>query len=48
MDGPLAMDSARVSRLRFQEYKVYTQIIPSDITPKNRLLMAEPDSNRRS
>ena len=48
MDGPLAMDSARVSRLRFQEYKVYTQIIPSDITPNNRLLMAEPDSNRRS
>jgi SAM-dependent methyltransferase len=48
MDGPLAMDSARALRLRFQGYKVYTQVIPGDITPKNRLLMAEPDSTRRS
>ena len=48
MDGPLAMDSARASRLRFQGYRVYTQLIPSDITPKNRLLMAEPESNSRS
>lgn len=43
MDGPLAMDSARVSRLRFQGYKVLTQLIPGDITPKNRLLIAEPE-----
>lgn len=43
MDGPLAMDSARVSRLRFQGYKVLTQVIPGDITPKNRLLIAEPE-----
>ncbi len=47
MDGPLAMDSARASWVRFQGYKVYTQLIPSDITPKNRLLMAEPELNRR-
>jgi hypothetical protein len=42
MDGPLAMDAARVSRLRSRGYKVVTQLIPGDITPKNRLLMAEP------
>ena len=42
MDGALAIDAARVSRLRSQGYRVYTQMIPGDITPKNRLLMAEP------
>jgi SAM-dependent methyltransferase len=42
MDGPLAMDAARVSRLRSQKYRVFTQLIPQDITPKNRLLMAAP------
>ena len=46
MEGPLAMDAARVSRLRFQGYQVFTQLIPGDITPKNRLLMAEPASIR--
>lgn len=44
MDGPLAMDAARVARLRTQGYRVYTQTIPGDITPKNRLLIAEPAS----
>lgn len=43
MDGPMAMDAVRVSRLRSQDYKVFTQLIPGDITPKNRLLMAEPE-----
>jgi hypothetical protein len=43
LDGPLAMDAARASRLRFQGYRVFTQQIPGDITPKNRLLMGEPD-----
>ena len=47
MDGSLAMDAARASRLRFQGYIVYTQTIPRDITPKNRLLMAEPELSRR-
>lgn len=42
MDGPLAMDCARALRLRSQGYRVFTQSIPIDITPKNRLLMAEP------
>jgi len=43
MDGPLAMDALRVSRLRSRGYRVFTQLIPGDITPKNRLLMAEPE-----
>ena len=42
MDGPLAVDATRVARLRDRGYRVYTQTIPSDITPKNRLLLAEP------
>jgi hypothetical protein len=45
MDGPLAVDATRVARLRFQGYRVYTQQIPNDITPKNRLLMAERKNN---
>lgn len=43
LEGPLAMDAARVARLRSQGYRVFTQLIPGDITPKNRLLLAEPD-----
>ncbi len=42
LDGPLAMDVVRVTRLRSQGYRVFTQQIPGDITPKNRLLLAEP------
>jgi hypothetical protein len=44
LDGPLAMDVARVARLRSQGYRVVTHTIPHDITPKNRLLLAEPES----
>lgn len=43
LDGPLAMDAVRVLRLRTQGYRVFTQLIPGDITPKNRLLLAEPE-----
>jgi hypothetical protein len=32
----------RAARLRDSGYVVYTQLIPQTITPKNRLLMAEP------
>lgn len=42
LDGPLAMDAVRASRLRDRGYRVFTQLIPGDITPKNRLLMGEP------
>jgi SAM-dependent methyltransferase len=43
LDGPLAMDVMRAERLRAGGYRVMTQQIPGDITPKNRLLLAEPD-----
>lgn len=42
LDGPLAMDATRAARLRSHGYRVYTQTIPAEITPKNRLLLAEP------
>jgi hypothetical protein len=43
MDGPLAVDATRVALLRSRGYRVFTQLIPGDITPKNRLLIAEPE-----
>jgi len=43
LDGPLAVDVMRAGRLRAGGYRVTTQQIPGDITPKNRLIMAEPD-----
>jgi len=43
MDGPLAVDVARANRLQNRGYRVFTQHIPDDITPMNRLLMGEPD-----
>jgi len=42
LDGPLAVDVSRVNRLQKHGYKVLTQTIPADITPKNRLLLAGP------
>lgn len=42
MDVSLAIDVMRATRLESQGYHVRTQTIPADITPKNRLLMAEP------
>jgi SAM-dependent methyltransferase len=42
LDGPLALDVTRAARLRRHGYRIFTQQIPPDITPKNRLLLAEP------
>ncbi len=42
LDGALAMDVARAARLQAAGYRVMTQTIPAEITPKNRLLLAEP------
>ncbi len=39
MDKTLAMDAARAMRLKSEGYRIVTQKIPNDITPKNRLLM---------
>lgn len=43
LDGPLAMDVTRAMRLQVAGYRVVTQLIPTEITPKNRLLLAEPE-----
>jgi hypothetical protein len=42
MDAALAIDATRAARLRREGYIVHTQSIPVVITPKNRLLIAEP------
>lgn len=42
LNGPLAQDVLRAMRLRDSGYRVFTQQIPNDITPKNRLLLGEP------
>ena len=42
LDGPLAVDVSRANGLRSKGYRIFTQQIPVDITPKNRLLIAEP------
>lgn len=42
LNGSLAVDVMRAGRLRANGYRVTTQQIPGDITPKNRLIMAEP------
>ncbi len=42
VDGPLAADIVRATRLTQQGYRVWTQTIPADITAKNRLLLGAP------
>jgi hypothetical protein len=42
VDGTLAIDIQRVARLRAAGYTVKMQNIPAEVTPKNRLIMAEP------
>jgi hypothetical protein len=42
LDPALAIDVTRAARLRAAGYHVHTQTIPSQITPKNRLLLAWP------
>ena len=44
VDGPLAVDVTRAARLRAAGYTVFTQRIPAEITPQNRLLMGHPVS----
>jgi hypothetical protein len=41
IDGALAVDVVRAAALRERGYRVWTQTIPADITPKNRLLIGE-------
>jgi hypothetical protein len=42
LGGPLAVDVARAVRLKQQGYRIWTQTISQEITPKNRLLIGEP------
>ena len=42
VDPALAIDVVRAQRLSNSGYRVRTQQIPAEITPKNRLLLAEP------
>jgi hypothetical protein len=42
VDVSLAIDTTRAHRLASAGYRVYTQLVPEAITPKNRLLLAEP------
>jgi hypothetical protein len=42
VDGALAIDITRATHLEQQGYRVWTQTIPADITPKNRLLLGRP------
>lgn len=42
VDRPLAIDISRAVRLERHGYRVWTQQIPSGITPKNRLLLGAP------
>ncbi len=43
LDGALAVDVLRATGLAQRGYRVWTQQIPREITPQNRLLLAEPD-----
>jgi hypothetical protein len=45
LDSALAIDAMRAIRLEQHGYRVWTQVIPSSITPKNRLLIASPQSH---
>jgi hypothetical protein len=42
LEPSLAIDVRRAVRLEARGYRVWTQQIPADITPKNRLLIAVP------
>jgi hypothetical protein len=42
MDGPMAIDAIRAMNLSHRGYRVRTQTIPGEITPKNRLLIGLP------
>ena len=46
VDGALAVDIVRATRMREKGYRVWTLAIPEDITPKNRLLLAAPGDRR--
>jgi len=46
VDGAMAVDIVRATRLREKGYRVWTLAIPREITPKNRLLLGAPSTPR--
>ena len=48
MDGALAVDVMRATRMKQRGYRVWTLSIPEAITPKNRLLLGAPSTPRTS
>jgi hypothetical protein len=46
VDGAMAVDIVRATRLREKGYRVWTLAIPRAITPKNRLLLGAPSTPR--
>ncbi|MGE0704992.1 MAG: methyltransferase [Vicinamibacterales bacterium] len=42
MDDALAIDVMRARRLASADYRIWTQVIPANITPQNRLLIGSP------
>jgi hypothetical protein len=48
VDGALAIDIVRATRLQAKGYRVWTLAIPAGITPKNRLLLAAPGTTAAS
>lgn len=45
LEGSLAVDVERATKLRDGGYAIWTQTIPSEISPKNRLLLGERRSD---
>jgi hypothetical protein len=48
IDDALAIDVVRAHRLADQRYRIWTQRIPPEITPKNRLLIGLPNERDAS
>jgi len=48
IDGAAAIDIRRALRLEQQGYRIWTQSIPAEITPKNRLLLGAPGNRPQS
>ena len=46
LDATLAIDVVRALKLRGQGYRIWTQTIPEEITPKNRLLLGAPTNSK--
>jgi hypothetical protein len=44
--GGLAIDLVRALRLKQQGYRIWTQTIPPEITPMNRLLLGDPNHTK--